>query len=430
MSSSSSSSLSLSLLLSNDVKNVNISSHVNRSLVSVVEDVMHRVVSECAACYNFDVEEAYRRLGLNVKLEEKVVSKAVVKAKRPSKSLISLPYNGEVNLDLCNGLRVNNGLYTQCQSVKCGDHSFCKTCQSSAEKSENGIPEYGTIQQRQSVGILEYVDPKGRRPMAYTKWMKKNKITKEQVLEEAGKQNITINEEHFVEQETMSKRGRPKAAGKELKEPKEKGVKGRPKKTKKVLEIESDDTNDLFASLVANANNSEDEEEEETIKVTTPKSKKDSEEKARKKKLEEEAKAEKKKLEEEAKAAKEAQRQQEKADKEAEKEAKAQKKKMAEEAKASSSPKEQEKVKKVSKPSEAEVVEEEEEQDVVKKIEFENVKYLKSKKTGIIYDYKKYVNESEQVVVGHWNDKTNRIDFQTAEESEEEYESDDESDDE
>jgi hypothetical protein len=414
-------------MLLNDVNiRVNISSQVNRSLVNVVEDVMHRVVSECAACYNFDVEEAYRRLGLNnLRLEEKVSSKAVVKPKRAVKSLISLPYNGEVNLDLCNGLRVNNGLYTQCQSVKCGDHSFCKTCQTLAEKSENGIPEYGTIQERQSVGIFEYVDPKGRRPIAYTKWMKKNKVTKEQVLEEAGKQNITINEDHFVEAESMSKRGRPKAAGKELKEPKEKGVKGRPKKTKKVLEIESDDTNDLFASLVANANNSEDEEEEETIKVTTPKSKKDSEEKAQKKKLEEEAKAEKKKLEEEAKAAKEAQRQQEKAEKEAEKEAKAQKKKMAEEAKASST-KEQEKVKKMSKPSEAEVVEEEEEQDVVKKIEFENVKYLKSKKTGIIYDYKKYVNEAEQVVVGHWNDKTNRIDFQTAEESEDEYESDDE----
>ena len=59
---------------------------------------------------------------------------------------------------------------------------------------------------------------------------------------------------------------------------------------------------------------------------------------------------------------------------------------------------------------------------MVKKIEFEGKKYLKSKKTGLIYDYKKYVNEGEQVVVGKWSETSNKILFDDAEESEDEYE--------
>jgi hypothetical protein len=52
---------------------------------------------------------------------------------------------------------------------------------------------------------------------------------------------------------------------------------------------------------------------------------------------------------------------------------------------------------------------------------FEDKKYLKSKKTGIVYDYNEYVNNGEQVVVGKWNESANKIDFNDAEESEEEY---------
>ena len=64
----------------------------------------------------------------------------------------------------------------------------------------------------------------------------------------------------------------------------------------------------------------------------------------------------------------------------------------------------------------AKKVEEEEEADVVKRFEFEGVKYLKSKNTGIIYNM-------DQDVVGKWNEKTGKIDFEEAgsEEEEEEY---------
>jgi len=71
--------------------------------------------------------------------------------------------------------------------------------------------------------------------------------------------------------------------------------------------------------------------------------------------------------------------------------------------------------------------EEEKEPDVVKKIEENGKKYLKSKKTGIIYDYNEYTQNGEQVVVGKWNENKSKIDFSNSEESEEEYESDNES---
>ena len=75
------------------------------------------------------------------------------------------------------------------------------------------------------------------------------------------------------------------------------------------------------------------------------------------------------------------------------------------------------------KPAAAAVVAEEEEPDVVKKIEFEGKKYLKSKKTGVVYDYTEYVKNGEQVVIGKWNDNSNKIDFNKTsdEEEEEEY---------
>ena len=57
---------------------------------------------------------------------------------------------------------------------------------------------------------------------------------------------------------------------------------------------------------------------------------------------------------------------------------------------------------------------------MVRKIEFEGKKYLKSKNTGIIYDYIKYTQEGEQVVIGKWSDATEKIIFDDAEESEEE----------
>jgi hypothetical protein len=58
--------------------------------------------------------------------------------------------------------------------------------------------------------------------------------------------------------------------------------------------------------------------------------------------------------------------------------------------------------------------EDDDERDTAIKIEYDGKIYLKSKKTGIIYDYQKYVNEKEFVKIGIWNQKTNKIDFQVS----------------
>jgi hypothetical protein len=423
---------------------VYVNEQLNRLMVNTAQELAHRSIKACAEHYNFDAEEALRFLGLeNVKLartrpvEGKPKKEKVVIA-RPA---FPMPYNGEFNDAFCFALRQNSGLYTQCQSSRKGEAHFCKQCQVLADKTE-GIPEYGTIQMRQAVGIFEYTDPKGRKPVAYTKVMKKYKIDQEKVLDEAGKYNININDEHFAVAEVDSKRGRPSQKEKVPKEAK--GSKGRPKKAKKVLQIEGDD-DDLFASLVADANSnsgeeaviapkkkgkSDEEKEAERLQKEAEKAEKEAKrlkekeereaklaleklEREHKKQLEDEARAAKKKAEEEEKAAKKAALELAKAEKEA---------KLA----AEKAEKEAAKANKSKKPAAAAAPakepEVEEEPDVVKKIEFEGKKYLKSKKSGIIYDYTEYVKNGEQVMVGKWNESKNKIDFNNSgEESEEEY---------
>ena len=439
---------------------VYVNEQLNRLMVNAAQDLAQRSIKACASYYNFDAEEAQRLLGLmNVKLsrarpvDEKPKKVKIIVAK----AAFPMPYNGEFNDACCFALRQNSGLYTQCQSSRKGDKGspdglahFCKQCQVLADKTE-GVPEYGTIQMRQAAGIFEYTDPKGRKPVAYTKVMKKYKIDQEKVLEEAGKFNVQINAEHFVVAEVDSKRGRPSSKASE-KAPKEaKGSKGRPKKAKKVLQIEGDD-DDLFASLVADANNNSGDEAVIAPKKTTE----PLAQQKKKGKSDEEKEAER--LQKEAeKAEKEAIRLQEKAEKDfklaVEKLEKEQKKQLEDEARVAKKETERlereakkvaletakkekeeklaaEKLAKESKTKKAPAAaakaakepEVEEEPDVVKKIEFEGKKFLKSKKSGIIYDYNEYVKNGEQVMVGKWNDAKNKIEFNNSgEESEEEY---------
>jgi hypothetical protein len=448
---------------------VYVNEQLNRLMVNAAQDLAQRSIRACAEHYNFDAEEALRLLGLvNVKLNRARPVEDVAKNEKKNEKItvakptFPMPYNGEFNDACCYALRQNNGLYTQCQSIrKSGD--FCKQCQVLADKTE-GVPEYGTIQMRQAVGIFEYTDPKGRKPVAYTKVMKKYKIVQEKILEEADKFNVKINAEHFVVAEVeSSKRGRP-SSKKEPEQHKEaKGSKGRPKKAKKVIQIEGEgDDDDLFATLVADANsNSGDEavvtnkkrgksdeekevekQEKETLRLAEKqekdlKEKEQKEQKEQKKQLEDEARAAKKQLEDEARATKKQLEDEARATKkQLEDEARATKKQLEDEARATKKQLEDEAraAKKVAldkakkeKQAQKEEVQKEEEADVVKKIEFEGKKYLKSKKGGIIYDYQEYIKNGEQVMVGKWNESKNKIEFSKAEdeESEEEYDDDD-----
>jgi len=406
--------------------------------LSVKEAVMR-----CAAEYKFDGAEALSKL------------LSVSDGKSVSKPKCPMPYSGEYNEECCKALRQNKGLYTQCEMVK-KSGEYCKQCSASAEKND-GMPEYGTIDQRRATDIYSYVDPKGRKPISFTKVMNKLKLSEEEVKAEAEKFGINIDAVHFVVPET--KRGRP-AQEKAAKEPK--GAIGRPKKAKKVLELGGEE-DDLFASLVAAAfppldppldpplekvePNVETVEQNVAPEVVTNVAEVASEiapdvvaevapEVVVEKKVSKKAESEAKKLEKEAKKlekeTQKAEKEAQKAEKEAQKLEKEAKKKAELEAKeAQKAEKEAKKIEKESKKAEKKPVvaaaaaakpSEEDEQEVVKKIEVDGKKYLKSKSTGIIYDYNEYVTSGEQVVVGKWNETTNKIEFQeSGEESEDEY---------
>ena len=423
-------------------------------------------INECALRYGFNAEEALQGLNLSsveaVESSEKKSRKARgssrvdVEKPRVVKASFPLPYNGELNPMCCFGLRLCEGLYTQCRVTRKGDSSssFCKVCEDLALLND-GIPTYGTIQERKACydSNVEFKDPKGKSPVAYSRVMRKHKLTEAQVVEEAGKLNIVINPVHFTTVETETKRGRPKAANKAPKEPK--GAKGRPKKSKKVLEIDGGE-DDLFATLMAEANAesagsdvssiASEAEAEVEIAIKEPKEPKKKAEKkpkdaekvaekaikaaekeAEKLKKEQEKEAEKK-LKAQEKALKEAEKASkaaEKATKEAEKATKAAEKETEKALKAAEKAlKETEKAQKETAAKSAPPAAVDNEPDVVKRFEFEGKKYLKSKKTGIIYNM-------EQDVIGKWNDTSNKIDFSsTEEEVEEEYEEEEEVDEE
>ena len=186
-------------------------------------------IEKCASLYGFTVEDAIAKI---------MESKKKVKIVAP-KSSFALPFSGERNEKCCEGLRYNDGLYTQCEVVKKGENKYCAVC-------EKGNLKYGTIDDRMSASLMEFKDPSGKSPTHYSKIMKKLKITKEQVLEEGLKMGKAVPEVHLEVQE--EKRGRPKAV-KAVKEKTDK-KKGRPKKEPKGLELENK-TTDLFASLIA-----------------------------------------------------------------------------------------------------------------------------------------------------------------------------------
>ena len=408
-----------------------------------MERYVLEVVEALSREYNFSASDASSKLGL-VGVKVSVTDGSVVRNRKSvgkecvEKSAFPLPFMGRNVEECCQSLRQSQGLYTQCRNSKAGE-KFCKSCSS---KMVDGVPEYGTIEQRLAVGVNDYVDPSGRKVVHYTKIMKKYKVSEEQVIAEAKKLGQVVDGCHFIQPESDNvKRGRPKA---EKPAKVSSGVKGRPKKTKKVVEIDGEE-DDLFASLVAESINASAAVEVETVnaeavsdveadakapEVATKEKANKSEEKAAKLATKEQEKAAKLAAKEQEKVAKE----QEKAAKEQEKAAKLAAKEQEKAAKeqekaaklaAKSEAKSEAKSKKPAEKPAAPANDDTSAADVVKKIEFEGKKYLKSKKTGIVYDYDEYVKSGDQVVVGKWNEATNKLDFETAksdgEESEDEY---------
>jgi aspartate beta-hydroxylase len=309
-----------------------------------------------------------------VRKEKKETKKSV---KKEEKSEIPMPYNGEHNEECCNGLKYNFGLYTQCKVKSKNGEKYCKMCENQASKHGHGKPTYGTIQDRLEVGIMDFVDPSGKKPEMYMKVLKKQIITIDEAVDEAKKQKITINSIHFEEEsEVVSEKVVEKS-------------KGRPKKGKKLLEIGNEEgEEDLLNTLLVAA--------KEKVVPEAEKKKKEAERKQK----------------EEEKEAKEAERKKKEQEKEAER------KKKEQEKEAEQKKKEQEKKKKEPEEEEASG-----EVSKVKRFTYtDGLVYLKSA-TGIVYN-------SDHDEVGKWDKLTKTIEFNVEKDdrelSEDEYEEEEE----
>ena len=307
------------------------------------------------------------------------VSKSVSKCESVSSNVscdsrIALPFSGEMYNDRCRGLKYNNGLMTQCR-VRISDAGvdelkYCKTCENQSKKNGHGKPTYGTIIDRLKCDIYDYVAPNGERPISYASVMSKENLSKECVLEESKRCGQKIDERHFDSNEGMvpekRSRGRPKSNVNNVSDKSGvKGRRGRPKKDTKVLELSGGD--DLFGALVA----------DQDVEIV--------------------------------------------AKSDAESDAEQDVEIVAESVAKSDAEQDVEIVAKSDVESDAELdtineEEEEEETDVVIRVEIDNKKYLKSKKSGVIYD------ASSHEEIGVWNEKTQVIDYYAGDNEEEEYE--------
>ena len=193
------------------------------------------------------------------------------KKDKQEKSPAPLPFDGVKNEDNCEAVRLNSGLYTQCALKKKADQRWCLACGKQAAKNSSGKPDNGAMEDRLAVGPMEYVDPKGRKVVAYCAVLKKLKVSQAEMVAYCESANLPpIMAVHLQEAEAEKEKEKEEGSKKKAKkakkvkeevevkeevkeevEVKEKEKKGRPKKAKKEPTVTSNSTEDLFASLVS-----------------------------------------------------------------------------------------------------------------------------------------------------------------------------------
>lgn len=207
------------------------------------------VVSEISVKYGLDILEIKKEIGLDVK----IINEKEKNKERGKKMM--LPFCGRIDDEKCRGIKINYGLYTQCEN-NIFQKNLCKTCFKQSEKNNDGKPNYGTIDERLD---KKYKDKNGKQPIKYSKFMEKMNITREMAEKEAEKLGLIIPEEEFEIKKTS--RGRPKKSTSTTDTSDEESVaepkkRGRPPKEKKVIE-NGNVGDDLIKNLIEEANKNE-----------------------------------------------------------------------------------------------------------------------------------------------------------------------------
>jgi hypothetical protein len=370
---------------------------LSKTLENAMKKVLINAVECCGERYGFDSKDALEWLNLDgIKFVKKPMGRKVRPEKgttsRPSRTAVvktkkvPLPFNkDEVVSSLCEGLNYNHGLFTQCQKTHMENGVYCVKCQREADQNASGEPNCGTISSRMSSELMEFSDPKGRKPTSYLKVLEKLNVSRIEAQEYAASLNTFIDECHFIPVPT-----KPRTTG-------------RPKKTNKV--VEADDVEDLFAKLTMNDDDVNKETDDDVNKETDDDVNKETDGDVNKehlkvhkkehlkaqekeaKRLQKEAEKEAQRLQKEAeKAQKDHLKAQEKEQKRLQKEAEKEQKRLQKEAeKAQKAQKETQSLQKPVQVQE-EVQEEEEEEEIdVAPFKINGKKYLKST-TNILYD--------------------------------------------
>ena len=245
---------------------VSVTELLTNTLENNVRELTIKCVRELAQRHGFNADEEIALLGLaNVSIVQKKTTKKPVpekqndvssskkttnlKKEKVSKVVFPLPFIKEyVNVDCCQGLVFNRGLFTQCQKNRLENGVFCNSCQTEANKNEFKQPNCGTVETRLASDLYEFKDPNGRSPISYIIFLNKLKLSINTAVEEATKLNITIPIEHFDIIKTDKK------------------IKGRPKKINSNVETKAVD---LFSKLSDDTEFDiiEDDEEEKSERV-------------------------------------------------------------------------------------------------------------------------------------------------------------------
>ena len=164
--------------------------------VSLINQRLCLIVKSISNKYGFDYNEAIQYLSL----QESIPDKKITEIKNQRKGSIPLPFCGVIFNHMCQGIKYNHGLYTQCQS-KPTDGELCSVCKRNIIDGRNK----GRISDRMNKG---YLDPKGKKVVNYGHIMLKLGITREQADLAASDLGLIIPESEY--EVIKNTRGRPK----------------------------------------------------------------------------------------------------------------------------------------------------------------------------------------------------------------------------
>ena len=188
---------------------VTVPSTVLTWLEKMVLNEKEETVKALASRYNFDLADAREWLGLkSVKLqqakkeEKKEGKKEEKKEQGKQEKCMILPFCGKRVEKWCDGLQVQGGLYSQCQTEKKEGSVYCGKCGKQAEKNGDGEPNAGTMTARLASAAAgeAFKNKKGQvvGTLKFYKVLAKSGVTQAAAEAAAASVGLEIPEEEWI----------------------------------------------------------------------------------------------------------------------------------------------------------------------------------------------------------------------------------------